>query len=753
MKTKYSETPTSQLKPLSHLGNAEACIELSSRNEKGYKTANTTSKYQALPNHALMSLANEDANACLELAKRFSDDSEKATYWEEKAKELLEITDNVNMEIMEEEEEYDWAITPDKNKHKYMIGIDFGHGEVSAAFCPIGWDTSNGELERVKDVDFGNNSKVIPSAISITHDDKAYIGETAFTPEILKVAQVHVCFKKRPTDINGEKEQLMIRFMREVYLRIREKSGAIFTNDNHLVYIATPSGWDKNDMNLYGQMAAQAGLPIAGITWESRAAFIKAQKDVTSGLPQYINQGAIVFDMGSSTLDFTYMYVDNGKNKRIDYGYDCGASQVEKEIYANIRSQNDELIEFEKKYPNLVDTLLFEARCAKEKVYCAPNLRYKKSVNLEDIIDDEDFEDTKMKFVFQPGELNQVLKEKGYIDSIRNAMIDFRDNKIGGKKICVAFLTGGASRMDFITELIEDCWHLQLELIYRDPDPSLTISQGIAEVGRIDCRGGKKYIAQVLQEINNQWDIYTPFTNLLIDKVTDKMTSTIDTCVTKFKDNDTDVSINDLQAFIGECIEDDVKKISNWAMECYQTVFEEKTKEVREKLDKIASDYSNIKIQMRETKLSVNNMPNIDLSVLNHQMQALSSSLMEDSSNLVQGIAGAAIGGAIAMLLGGPLAWLIGGGYLIGKFFFGEEKTEEQKRQEALAKDLDSDARQKVYDEFVNNWDNIRNKVHNSVEHSIRNNYELKRNINMQSKETILAYANECIAQTRLMVE
>ena len=62
--------------------------------------------------------------------------------------------------------------------------------------------------------------------------------------------------------------------MHEVYALIREKSGALFSDDNHLLYIATPSGWDEKAKNLYGQMAAKAGLPIAGITSESRAAFI-----------------------------------------------------------------------------------------------------------------------------------------------------------------------------------------------------------------------------------------------------------------------------------------------------------------------------------------------------------------------------------------------------------------------------------------------------------------------------------------------
>ena len=353
---------------------------------------------------------------------------------------------------------YTWAIMPDKNKHEYIIGIDFGHGETSAAYCPIGWDAGKGQLGNVKDIDFGSNTKVIPSAISITTDGKAYIGDAAFLPEVLNNAKAKVCFKKKPEDINGEAEQLMMRFMKEVYAKIKERNSALFTEGNHLVYIATPSGWDDEAKNLYGQMASKAGLPMGGITSESRAAFIKAQQDPDSGLPQYIDKGAIVFDMGSSTLDFTYLTRDS-KNP-IDWGDDCGASKVEKIIYASKRDGNEEIKEFEQKYPHLTDALLFEARKAKEKVYFHPDMPCRITVNFENIVEDEEFEDTKMKFKYQPGELNKMLEEKGYIDAIRKAMLTFKNEKIAGKPIYVAFLTGGASDLDFIKQLVKECWGL-----------------------------------------------------------------------------------------------------------------------------------------------------------------------------------------------------------------------------------------------------------------------------------------------------
>ena len=379
---------------------------------------------------------------------------------------------------------HEWLTVPNKEQHEYIIGIDFGHGETSAAFCPIGWNMQDGELEGVKDIDFGNNSKVIPSAISITEEGRVYIGEAAFLPEILNKAKVNVCFKKRPENIDGEQEQLMIQYMRAVYQLICEKNNALFTNGNHIVCIAAPSGWSQETMLLYGQMAHRAGLPIFNCVSESRAAFIKAQQDVSSGLPQYINQGAIVFDMGSSTLDFTYLR----ENEICDYGYDCGASRVEKLIYSELREDNEDIVSFEQQHPHLVAKLLFEARSAKEGVYFHPETRFKRTVNFEDIVDDEEFEDAKMKFIYEPGELNRTLQSNGYIDEIRRAMIDFKQNHINGKPIYVAFLTGGASRMDFIKPLVSECWGLSEDKIYRDQDPSLTISRGTADTGRMIAR-------------------------------------------------------------------------------------------------------------------------------------------------------------------------------------------------------------------------------------------------------------------------
>ena len=115
-------------------------------------------------------------------------------------------------------------VRPDKNKHQYIIGIDFGHGETSAAICELEWNKSAGTSEKkFRDIDMDRNAKkkVIVSAICKTPDGRYHIGNEAFEPDYLvEDTQLSVCFKQAPKKMDGEKEQLMIAYMKTVYERI-----------------------------------------------------------------------------------------------------------------------------------------------------------------------------------------------------------------------------------------------------------------------------------------------------------------------------------------------------------------------------------------------------------------------------------------------------------------------------------------------------------------------------------------------------
>ena len=143
------------------------------------------------------------------------------------------------------------------------------------------------------------------------------------------------------------------------------------------------------------------------------------------------------------------------------------------------------------------------------------------------------------------------------------------------------------------------------------------------------------------------------------------------------------------------------------------------------------------------------------MSIISEQMRTISSDLMDSGlmKDIAAGIGGAAVGGAIAMLLGGPLTWLIGGAAFLASVFFGDNESEEEKKQKARIKDLNKESRQKVFDHFSDNWDDITNQIFKSVQSSIMSNYHLRTTIEEQSEKIITDYAKECLAQTRLMVE
>lgn len=640
------------------------------------------------------------------------------------------------------------GINMNTRQYEYVIGIDLGHGETSAAICPLQWDTPVEQLDPVKDLEMGGNKKVIPSAITILDNGNAYIGESAFNPQILKQAEVHVCFKKAPKNINGESEKLMMRFMQEVYRRIRENNSAMLTENNHLVYIATPSGWDKPTQELYLQMAKKAGLPMGGITKESRAAFVRAQHDATSGLGKYVEKGAVVFDMGSSTLDFTYM---SGNNKLIDHGYNCGASFIEKTIFKNCEENSPAISRFEKQYNRLTPFLLFEARKVKEQVYFDPSLKVKKTINFEDFIDDEDFEDDRFRITFQPGELDDLLEHVGYIKDIENAAKDFKNNYIHNATIYGVFLTGGASRMDFIKPLVSRCWNVPESNIYRDQDPSLTISQGVAEVARMDLRteGMDKGLEEAINELQYNDSIYNTFIDKFCCALYDRITTEVEETVTAFRNVDEDYSLLNLQNSISNNVQQGITEVIPNISNYIQEAITENTQDIQEKVENIIAHYSSQGINIPIPQLEIHNVDTGDVN-LDYVINSISEKIASESDNWTGAILGGAIGGAIAFILGGPLAWIAGGAAILGQLFFG--KSDEEKKRDAMTKDLDKENRAKVYDSICEQWEHITDEIGQSIYNSVSENSEIKNSVNLAAHQLLQGY-KDSLKKARILID
>lgn len=576
-------------------------------------------------------------------------------------------------------------IIPDKNKHQYVVGIDYGHGETSAAICPIEWGKEAGKRETNVldiDLDIAARKKVITSAIC--HLEKGIlIGDEAFE-HMTDNNGIRVCFKKKPQSITGKDEKLMIDYMKAVYSRIREGHDEL-TDTNHIVYIARPSGWtDEDSKELYRQMAIQAGIPLGGLTSESRAAIFYA-KSPSVNFSKEISQGAIVFDLGSSTLDFTYL---SDKEKPIDFGYNLGASIIDNAILDELILKNDGVKDFVTKFPEYRDALKFKARKFKEDAYSRnEDSKTIGGFPLGNIISEtedsyDDFADTYVKLrVNNLAELNSMIEEKAhYMQELEKAMNDFKQTKIDGKPVFGVFLTGGASRMNFIRPLIAKVFDLPIDKVKIDNDnPSLTISRGIALLGSTDVITSVlvKSLKKELPSMINNEKMIVDLSGKLSENITSKAWKDVeDSCfywVKKGKTTDEEELKKIVQDRLGHFKNYTVPTIVN---DTVQQFIKTSTEDIRKKVNEIVSLYA----PGREISSS-GNVKIENLQAINESLSSMSSSISQicDSiSNVIADILWAVLGGLLWGVFCLP--------YYAWKIFRSDESKRQDKADKILEK-------------------------------------------------------------------
>lgn len=583
-------------------------------------------------------------------------------------------------------------VKPDKNKHQYIIGIDFGHGETSAAISELEWNKSAGTSEqKVRDIDMDRNAKkkVIVSAICKTPDGRYHIGNEAFEPDnLIEGTQLSVCFKQAPKKMDGEREQLMIAYMKTVYERILSYEENL-KSGNHIVYIARPSGWvEEETKELYRQMAIQAGIPLGGLTSESRAAIFYAMSP-NVGFAKEVSQGAIVFDLGSSTLDFTYLS-DKVENP-IDYGYDLGASAIEQTIYDQLILPTEGVKEFVDTYPQYIDALRFKARLIKEEAYSKDaETRTSLKFSLDQVMSDEcedieKYEDVDVKIKFKNvGELNNLIEESvNYLSRMKEAMIDYRDNHIHGKKVHGVFLTGGASRMNFIIPLITEVFNLSESQVKIDGDnPSLTISRGIASLGVADAATDVlvSELERKIPSLVNTSELQKKLISVLAEEISDSSWKAVESACLSFKTSQLNKSLemkdleNKIRLYMDLYKENDLPRIISKVFNKFLKV---ESDNVRIELNKIISYYA----PGREIKsVAMNHISGS--SAINDELNKMAENIAEICAKNTTSTISKVLWAALGIFLWGVFAVL----YYAIKGVINYFRSEESKRKDLCKK-------------------------------------------------------------------
>lgn len=383
-------------------------------------------------------------------------------------------------------------ITP---QTEFVIGIDFGHGETSAAY----YNLRNQDKE---DLDILPGQKVIKSAVAILEQEgkeTICVGDAAINNAPV-AKDFQISFKKRPSDMdeNGVERQRMVNFMRGVYAGILDRHPD-FKSREHVVYIARPSQdelW-KAEESAYIKIAEDAGLPVAGIQKESRAAYFRARTQANSKIDQEVKYGVLIVDFGSSTIDFTYL---NSKlEKPVDDGCSLGASEVENLLleYAFAHPNDSFMPKFKEKNCSTKDTIpynqiLFKFRKAKEEFYANPQMPlFSVQLDYNLLTSSEREQLTGWGGIsIRRNEVNTILHK--YIESVREAVKKFKSENLKGQNVSCVYLTGGASRMDFVREIFMDVFNLDEKHVPSDDNPSLIVSQGVAHLSYADIKTREK---------------------------------------------------------------------------------------------------------------------------------------------------------------------------------------------------------------------------------------------------------------------
>jgi len=403
----------------------------------------------------------------------------------------------------------------------YVIGIDFGSGETTAASLNL----DNGMIEDLNILE-GNVKKIKSSMVQ--SPEGAWMLDPSF--ESIKYVlesqnpNFYAYFKGPIVDgkdnglsaISEDQRAVFGRFVKEVYDHI------ISSNDNLLpqkidgegnlieanfrVYVACPSGWDQGQVDAYRNFLLENGVPCEDVVKESRAAYISARDGILRDLRVNSSQGVLVIDYGSSTIDLTWF--GNPEKEAVTEGFQLGALNVESVLFDYL-SKNVEkaatAYESSRQYIHnefiLRALIKYSLRVNKEKYYDDLNKQGGNNVRFHDVAcssflpTDDDIElDPKFRFGFpreQQSVIRPVLCEyissnpqcdgKSYSNAILAELKNFivRHPEVADAETVI--LTGGASVMDFFQDVVKEAF--PAAEIKTDGQASYSISRGIAKYG------------------------------------------------------------------------------------------------------------------------------------------------------------------------------------------------------------------------------------------------------------------------------
>ncbi|MUG99070.1 hypothetical protein F7734_44985 [Scytonema sp. UIC 10036] len=366
-----------------------------------------------------------------------------------------------------------------ETEHLQIIGFDLGHGEVALAKVQ---DINNPMLPPVPLL--LHKKKCQPTAIAEDQSQGVLFGEHALRTG---TTTFEIAFKKKPTS-DPIYQQTIEKLVKAIYEHLISTK-QLYSNQKNHFFIGCPSGWNAKDVDKYQKILSKY-LPCVTVVKESRAALMQAKESNIFTLGE-LSSSVLVIDVGSSTTDFTL--VKNMEDHPDDSGKDLGASLIDKTILAYSLEQHEDKKEIEEIFqqlPSAKNKCEFLCRKYKEEYFSIQG-NYEGSEDYVNV----GYEKLQSHHNFEPKVNGPIMRKilnlplhnlnnKSWVEYFHEELQKLKQNlEKQGIKPSAILLTGSASKMEFIPQMVEevfpdsDC--------KRDTQPELCIANGLARWGRV----------------------------------------------------------------------------------------------------------------------------------------------------------------------------------------------------------------------------------------------------------------------------
>ena len=199
-----------------------------------------------------------------------------------------------------------------------IIGFDLGHGETALTWVRAGNQDNAPQSLLI------NNKKSQITAIAYHPQKGVLLGDLAF--QASDSSSFEIAFKSRRFDDKAY-QKVIKEFVSAVFQQLIDTQ-QIQAEEQNIFFVGCPSGWWQEEIATYKQLLEEC-LPNVTVVKESRAALMHAKESGIFTI-QELAKSVLVIDIGSSTTDYTL--VEGMSNIPIDFGYDLGASLIDKAI-------------------------------------------------------------------------------------------------------------------------------------------------------------------------------------------------------------------------------------------------------------------------------------------------------------------------------------------------------------------------------------------------------------------------------------